>query len=188
MATRLTINEAYFLRPLEETADGEALFAEVQRSRPYLREWLGWLDGVRDVEDSKKFIRLSQTRGDNRPGMVWGIFGERGLLGVVDLHHLDAVNRHAAIGYWLAYRYQGQGIMTAAVRRVVRQGFEAMSLNRLEIRVNPDNVRSAAIPKRLGFTLEGRLREVEWLYTRFVDHDVYGLLKEKWLREQTTQA
>jgi ribosomal-protein-serine acetyltransferase len=55
-----------------------------------------------------------------------------------------------------------------------------MRLHRLEVRCAVANARSRAIPERLGFRLEGTIREAEWLYDRFVDHAVYGLLEAEW--------
>ena len=42
------------------------------------------------------------------------------------------------------------------------------------------NARSAAVPIRLGFTEEGTVREAEWLYDRWVDLRVFGLLRQDW--------
>ena len=57
------------------------------------------------------------------------------------------------VGYWLRADAEGRGIMTAAVRRVTRIAFEVDGAERVVIRCHPDNVRSAAVPERLGFRL-----------------------------------
>jgi ribosomal-protein-serine acetyltransferase len=41
-------------------------------------------------------------------------------------------------------------------------------------------MKSRALPKRLGFTEEGIIREAEWLYDHYEDHVVYGLLKKEY--------
>ena len=66
--------------------------------------------------------------------------------------------------------------MTAACRTMTRHALGELKLNRVEIRCAVGNERSRAIPKRLGFSEEGRLRGVEWLYDHFEDHIVYSLL------------
>ena len=55
-------------------------------------------------------------------------------------------------------------------------------MNRVEIHCAAENTRSCAIPKRLGFTQEGILRDAQWLYDRYVDMVVYGLLAREWQR------
>ena len=55
-----------------------------------------------------------------------------------------------------------------------------LKLNRVEIRCATGNKRSRAIPERPGFTQEETVRQAEWLYDRFVDHTVYGMLASEW--------
>ena len=81
-----------------------------------------------------------------------------------------------ALGYWLGEEFQGRGLVTAACRRLVAHSFDVLRLHRVEIRCAVENHRSRAIPERLGFRLEGRFREAEWLYDHWVDHAVYALL------------
>jgi RimJ/RimL family protein N-acetyltransferase len=63
------------------------------------------------------------------------------------------------IGYWIAADYQARGLVTEAVTALVSVAFEEMGARRLEIRCSPQNSRSRAIPERLGFHLDGILRE-----------------------------
>ena len=71
--------------------------------------------------------------------------------------------------------------MTKVVRALMDIGFKEFRLNKIEIRAATENVKSRKIPERLGFTEEGTLRQVQWLYDHFVDHVVYGMLKDEWM-------
>ena len=87
--------------------------------------------------------------------------------------------RHPDVGYWLAQEYNGKGIMTQSVRDLIRLGFDDYSLGRVEIRCAVENRKSRAIPERLGFKQEGTIRRAENLYGKYVDHVVYGLLRQE---------
>jgi RimJ/RimL family protein N-acetyltransferase len=64
------------------------------------------------------------------------------------------------IGYWIRASCAGQGLATEATAALTRVGVEAAAARRIEIRVDPDNAASLAIPRKLGFAEEGRLRGV----------------------------
>jgi ribosomal-protein-serine acetyltransferase len=56
-----------------------------------------------------------------------------------------------------------------------------LEFNRVVIQCAVDNVKSCAIPLRLGFTLEGVLRQSDMLNGQFLDMNVYALLRNEWL-------
>jgi ribosomal-protein-serine acetyltransferase len=66
--------------------------------------------------------------------------------------------------------------MTACCRTLVVHAFTAWKLNRITIECATENSRSRAIPERLGFTLDGVIRSIEWLHDHYADHAIYGLL------------
>ncbi len=70
--------------------------------------------------------------------------------------------------------------MTKTVKALMHYAFEELQLNKVEIRAAVGNVKSRAIPERLNFTIEGTIRDAEWLYDRYVDHVVYGMLVKEW--------
>ena len=64
------------------------------------------------------------------------------------------------IGYWIRAGRSGEGLGTEATAALARVGIELCGAGRIEIRVDPENAASLAIPRKLGFTEEGRLRRV----------------------------
>jgi len=98
---------------------------------------------------------------------------------------MDWANRAASVGYWLGEAHQGRGTMTKACSALTSHAFSGMGLHRIEIRCAVENRKSRAIPERLGFRNEGLIRDAEWLYDRFVDHVVYGMLETEWHSART---
>jgi len=178
----LHVNNQLTLRMLS-ARDAEPLFNITEQSREYLKKWLPWLNDIKSKEDSLTFIKNSFRLYNNRKGITAGIFLNNQLIGVVGFNDLDFVNKIGYIGYWLAKQYQGKGIMTQSVAALITYGFDELSLNRIDLRAAKENKASRAIAERLGFKKEGMLRQVEWLYDHYVDHIVYGLLKDEWKKD-----
>lgn len=164
---------------LLETRHAKKLFLLTDENREYLREWLPWVDFTTKIDHSKAFIEMGLKQFSNNNGFQAGIWYEGKLAGVIGLHNINWSNKSTSIGYWLGQDFQGKGIITKACRAVVQYCFEELNLKRVEIRVATGNYKSQAIPERLGFTKEGCIRCAEFLYDHYVDHYVYGMLKEE---------
>jgi ribosomal-protein-serine acetyltransferase len=175
----IPVDDEVELRILEEW-DAPELFRLIERNRAYLREWLPWVDYETSVEDSRNFVRRCLQYYLDNEGFTMGIHYQDQLVGVIGYHRVEWPSRKVEIGYWLSADFQGKGIMTRACRAVVRYAFEKLLLNRVTILCASGNLRSRAIPERLGFTQEGTLREAEWLYDHFVDLVVYSMLAREW--------
>ena len=160
--------------------DAATLFAITDQNRTYLRPWLSWVDRTQGVEDSLAFIRDNLLRYAENRGFSCGIWYLGQLVGTIGYHDIDWSDRKVEIGYWLIEAMQGKGIMTRVCRSMVLYAFETLRLNKIEIHCATGNTRSCAIPQRLGFTLEGVIRQGEWLYDHFVDLNVYGILASEW--------
>lgn len=108
----------------------------------------------------------------------WHIFNGNELCGAIRLNQVEPDNRKASVAYYLGAAHQGAGLATMSVRAVIRYCFERLDLNRIELRCASENMPSQRMAKRLGFTWEGLLRQAELLDGAFVDHFVYGLLRQ----------
>jgi ribosomal-protein-serine acetyltransferase len=160
--------------------DAEELFAVVNANRAHLRRWLPWLDTARSVADSRKSLEAVLQQCESNHGIQAAILVGGRIAGVVGYHRIDWQNRNTSIGYWLAESYQGRGLVTASCRVLVDHAFASLNLHRFTITCATSNLRSRAIPERLGFVHEGRQRDAEWLYDHFVDHEVYAQLQHEW--------
>jgi len=166
------------LRSLEG-ADAAPMFALIEANRAFLRRFLPWVDGTRAATDIVEFVRGVQARAAAGGSLELAVEHGGALAGVAGFRSLDAANRAGELGYWLREDFGGRGIMTEACRALVRHGFETLALNRISLAAAVENSRSRRVAERLGFRLDGILREAEWVNDRFVDTAVYSLLRRE---------
>ena len=175
----LNAGDDIVIRPFRQR-DAQELFALTAANRASLSEWLTWVDSITNVHDTREYLRASQRSAMEHRAFACGIFLHGTLAGAIDLHDVDWVNRHAKVGYWLGEAHRGNGIVTRAARALVEYAFDALELNRIEIRAVSANRKSCAVAERLGFRLEGTLRKRIFLRGTFNDYAVYGALSEDW--------
>ncbi|MED4532379.1 GNAT family protein [Metabacillus fastidiosus] len=172
------IDEDLYLRLIEKN-DEENIFSLINNSRDYLRQWLSWVDNTRKLEDTKEFIKICLKGITENKNMTSVILFQGQIVGLVG-YEINWSNKTACIGYWLGEEFQKNRIMNRVVKALTNYVFTNLNLNKVEIRVAEGNKRSRNIPEKLGYVNEGCIRQVEWLYDRYVNHVVYGILAEEW--------
>lgn len=174
---RFDLGEGAEVRVLEPS-DAEEVFALVDAERERLRAWMPWVDGTTSPAASGAFIEHSRGSETDVEGL--GLFVDGVYAGGIGMR-VDTMNRHGDIGYWIGSAWEGRGIVTRACEAMIRHAFGALGLHRVSISAAPENVRSRAVPERLGFTREGTLRHAGRTDGRgYVDLVVYGLLEDEW--------
>ncbi|MHB8235207.1 MAG: GNAT family N-acetyltransferase [Solirubrobacteraceae bacterium] len=172
------------LRQLHDS-DSEELHAVIERNRARLAQWIHWAHG-QTLQDTRAFIGRARAMEQDGSGHSRAIVhgGSDELAGVVGIT-LDRANHAAAIGYWLDEASGGKGVMTAAVAAVIEDGFQRYRLVRVEIRADVGNRASCAVAERLGFQLEGVMRQGYRVGDdRFSDDAVYSLLASDPARQE----
>lgn len=156
------------------------LYKAVKKNRAHLEVFLQWVSEMRTVEDTEKY--LTKCANDQNEGTEWSfnIFKEDKIIGRIGLHQIDKKNNNACIGYWIAKKEQGKGIITTATQLLINYAFTVLQLHRIEILTATQNVKSAAIPLLLGFKKEGVLREMERHGNDYFDLNVFSLLAKEW--------
>lgn len=84
------------------------------------------------------------------------------------------------LGYGLDAGEQGRGIMTEALRLLIRYAFDELRLHRIMANYQATNVRSGALLRRLGFAIEGFARDYLYINGRWADHVLTSLTNEDW--------
>jgi [ribosomal protein S5]-alanine N-acetyltransferase len=105
---------------------------------------------------------------------------DKRVLGEVLLFNISRTSRRAELGYAFARNTWGQGYAREALPPLVAFGFRELELNRMHATIDPANGASARVLERLGFRLEGRLREHSIIRGQVSDDAVYGLLRGEW--------
>ncbi len=162
---------------MEDAAD---LFSVIDRNRQRLHEWLPWAGPDYSIAAARDFLATQIAEMAARQSLTLTIRHKRALCGVIALHRIDETQQSTSIGYWIDEAHEGRGIVTAACRTIVSEGFQRFGLHRIEIRCATWNHRSSAIPRRLGFIEEGILREAQRLHNAWVDLRVFSMLAQDW--------
>ena len=143
-----------------QPSDAPLLKRAVDASLEDLRAFLPWaFDEPQPIQAKVELLRSFRGRFDLGLDFVYGIFdrAEAEVLGGTGLH-TRVGDGAREIGYWIASKHAGRGLATESTAALVRAGFEIERLDRVEIHCDPDNSRSLAIPRKLGFRHEGTLR------------------------------
>jgi len=140
--------------------DAPLLKDAVDRSLEHLRPWMPWTpDAPEELDVVVQRLRGFRARFDLDEDYVLGVFprDESRVVGGSGLH-TRAGDAAFEIGYWLAADAVGAGYASELTAALTRAAFELHGVDRVEIRVDPANVRSERVPERLGFRREALLR------------------------------
>jgi ribosomal-protein-alanine N-acetyltransferase len=167
------------LRPFAE-ADEDALFA-LHSNAHVLRYWDSppWTDPARAGRFVARCRQLSEDGSGARLAMDRASDGA--FIGWCGLTRWNPDHRSASLGYCLDDAAWGHGYATEGARALLRWAFDTLDLNRVQAEADTRNVASARVLEKLGFVLEGTLREDCVVNGDVSDSWVYGLLRREWV-------
>jgi ribosomal-protein-alanine N-acetyltransferase len=102
------------------------------------------------------------------------------IVGVTNLSQIFYKGFQSAyLSYWGMVSFAGTGRMSRAVELTTIFAFEELGLHRIEANIQPENVRSIALVKRLGFQKEGFSPSYLQIAGVWCDHERWALLADK---------
>ncbi|UYP46862.1 hypothetical protein NEF87_003147 [Candidatus Lokiarchaeum ossiferum] len=164
-------------KPMEKDAiDQLELFRDPEVMRFHGEEPYQSLQEVKD--EINAFVELAETE----EGMIWMIILKETdqCIGDIGFFKWDKANFRCEIGFKLKRDCWGKGLMSEAVTTILDFLFNELNLNRVEGLVDPNNLPSQKLLRRLGFQMEGVLRDYEFEKGRFGDLQMNSLLKREW--------
>lgn len=145
-------------------------------------------DAHRSIGDSRAYLRYMIRRYRAHEPASWGIeykaTGE--IIGTIGFMWIQTDNNAAEVGYSLARDYWNRGIMTEALRAVIDYGFNRLNLNRIEAQHETTNPASGAVMRKCRMVKEGTLRGRLYNKGRYVDVDLYAILRRDYKQRSRT--
>ena len=143
-----------------DPGDAVLLKEAIDSSLDHLRAWMPWAhDDPQPLAEKVGLLRRFRGRFDLGEDFVYGLFDrtESEVVGGSGLH-TRVGDGALEIGYWIRASRVGQGLATEATAALTQVAFAVAGVDRVEIRVDPANAASLAVPRKLGFVEEATLR------------------------------
>lgn len=141
-------------------ADAPAVQESINENLDHLRPWMPWIAGEPESVAAKtRRLRAFRGKFDLGEDFFYGIFDAQDtqVIGGSGLH--TRLGEHGLeIGYWIHKDHVGNGYATEAAAALTRVGLELHGVDRIEIHMDPENIASAGVPRKLGFGHEATLR------------------------------
>ena len=160
--------------------NAEEVYRIVIESYDFLFVWAAWLNENYSLDRAREFAKFSLKQFDDREMIALRIVYRGETAGGIGLNKFDWHSKTTEIGYWLAEKYTGKGLVTKSCRKLIDYAFNELELNRVVIKCIKENIKSRAVPERLNFTPEGIEREGGRHHGEFVDFVVYSMLAKEW--------
>ncbi len=165
----------------------------VKRSdMPYLLKWfndpeviqyLGAYLPMTEMAEEKWIESLATTRASSYVAFIIEAVEKDGNrpIGDIALFDIEAKDHHAGFGIAIGEKdCWSKGYGTEAARLLINYGFEQLNLHRIDSGALAFNERSIRMHRALGFTEEGRRRELVFKNGKFHDAVLFGILREEW--------
>lgn len=171
----LTINTTVTLETLHHR-HAASLFQQINRHRDYLAQFVNWAAANTQLRDTETFIQHYNQQAEQGVGYVWAVCVERQAVGTLSFNPpIDWQQRTVHLGYWLSPAYQGRGIASQSVIRLIEATREHFKRYILKCAVH--NLRSNRLAQRCGFDWIERRENAEQIGEMLYAQHIYQRLE-----------
>jgi RimJ/RimL family protein N-acetyltransferase len=138
----------------------------------YLRQ------GMYTLEAVQEWYGQYFAQAENK---LFAVYADGMLIGYGTLEHMDATHRSGEIGIVIGeVHYWNKGLGAMVVKQITTLAFTIYHLHRVYAVIQGGNIASMRCFEKVGFQLEGRLRDARYLNGRFIDMHYYAVLAHEW--------
>ena len=136
------------------------------------------------MEEIERYVRGLDVMTPGTPG-AWYQLGmvrepENELIGDCGFRVFEHEPQQAEIGIALAPGHQGHGYATEAFYALLDYLFVRLGEHRVIGSVDPRNLKSVQLLRRVGMRQEASFRKSLWFKGEWVDDDIYAMLATEW--------
>ncbi|RZM29978.1 MAG: N-acetyltransferase [Pedobacter sp.] len=132
-----------------------------------------------NVQESETMIRTINDNFLKGESLIWAIALKSNpaqMIGNLGFWRTDLANHRAELGYILHHDYWRQGIISEAIKEVLKVGFKEIGFHSICANINPGNEASRQLLLKHGFRKEAYFKEDYYFNGQFLDSEIYGLL------------
>jgi len=171
--------ERLILRKLEYS-DKSDIFEYAKN--PEVAKYVMWEHHQEEI-DTIAFLNVIYDAYNKNEPSSWGIKLKENskIIGTIGFVKWDKVSKIGEIGYALSQEYWGKGIITEAVKEIVKLGFNKMELQKITAHCIAENLGSKKVLLKSGFkfdgffpkqaTVKGKLVDIKWFSISAVDYN-----------------
>lgn len=134
-------------------------FGVLSKHRSKMLKWSAFASTIKTSMDAEQWIKeiylFNQGGQKFNSIIVW----KEQFVGMIALHRIDKMNKRAEIGYWVNHDFQGNGLIPSVMHPFLKHVFDNFEINRIDLIVAEENVRSVSVATKTGFIKEGLLKD-----------------------------
>ncbi|MFV9030087.1 50S ribosomal protein L7/L12-serine acetyltransferase [Klebsiella oxytoca] len=169
----IPVTDSLSLRAVDERHVPE-LHQLVMKNQRWLQQSLSWPAEVTHEEETRRHVQGNVMLHQRGYAKMFLLFLQEEIVGVLSFNQIEPINKTAYIGYWIDESHQGQGLLSQALQALMDYFARSGTVRRFVIKCRVANHKSNQVALRNGFSLEGCLRQAEYLNGLYDDQNIYG--------------
>lgn len=135
------------------------------------------VDNTRTILGTEYYVQSLLKKRDNNEMICFTIYHKKNMIGMFHIKSIDWRIPKCEIAYFMDHTYQGKGLMSVLLKKIVDMCFKELKMNKVFVKISPDNTSSRRVAVKNGFTTEGILKKEFRTETgELVDLEYLGLV------------
>lgn len=169
----IPVTDQLTLRAVDERYVSE-LHQLVEKNKHWLQHALSWPAAVSSEDETRRHVQGNVMLHQRGYAKMFLLFVGDEMVGVLSFNQIEPLNKTGYIGYWIDEHHQGQGLLSQALQAFIQHYARSGEVRRFVIKCRVANHKSNQVALRNGFSLEGCLKQAEYLNGSYDDQNIYG--------------